>query len=227
MVAARQWGVRNMKIGVIGANGNLGKRVIKQALDLKIDIKAFVHNGVYADDRVISVEKNLFHMERKDVEELDVLISTFGGGFNVDPVINRNAFMKYIELLENSSTQLIVVGGAGSLYTDNTHTTYEYETENHPVKLKEISKNIRLGIDDFKKNQTFPWTVVCPSRSFDLNGIYSGNYIVGTDCEIIYNEDHRSYVTYEDLAKAMLDIAENNLYIHKIITIASRKGGIK
>lgn len=125
MVAARQWGVRNMKIGVIGANGNLGNRVIKQALDLKIDIKAFVHNGVYSDDRVTSVEKNLFDMERKDVEELDVLISTFGGGFNVNPVINRNAFMKYIELLENSSTQLIVVGGAGSLYTDSTHTTYD------------------------------------------------------------------------------------------------------
>ena len=75
MVAARQWGVRNMKIGVIGANGNLGNRVIKQALDLKIDIKAFVHNGVDSDDRVTSVEKNLFDMERKDVEELDVLIS--------------------------------------------------------------------------------------------------------------------------------------------------------
>ncbi len=225
MVAVLLWDVRHMKIGVIGANGNLGLCIIKQAVDLKMDIKAFVRKGVCKDTRVESVEKNLFDMKKEDIQDLDVLISAFGSGFNVDPSINKDAFIQYIELLENTKTKFIVIAGAGSLYTDATHALYEYEAENHPSKLKEISKNIRLGIDELEKNRSFSWTIVCPSRTFDLKGSYSGEYVVGTSGEIIYNEDHQSYVTYQDLAKAMLDIAINDLYPHQLVTIASKKGG--
>lgn len=219
------WGANDMKIGIIGANGNLGSYLVKQALDLDMAVKAFVRKGVCSDSRVESVEKSLFDMKKEDIQDLDVLISTFGSGFTADPSINKDAFIKYIELLENSKTKFIVIAGAGSLYTDATHAVYEYETENHPLKLKEISKNIRLGIDEIEKNKSFSWTIVCPSRKFDLKGKYSGEYIIGLDGEIIYNEDQQSYVTYEDLAKAMLDIAINDLYPHQLVTIASKKGG--
>ena len=47
------------------------------------------------------------------------------------------------------------------------------------------------------------------------------NYKVGINEEIIFNEDGNSYVTYEDLAAAMLDIAEKDLYNNKVVTIAT------
>jgi len=214
-----------MKIGVIGANGNLGSRIVKQALDREIDVKAFVYGGVCLKQKVESVEKNLFDLLINDIQDLDVIISAFGGGFKTDPIINKQAFVKYIELLENTEKKLITIAGAGSLYTDGSHILYEYQSDKHPEKLKEISKNIRLGVDEIEKKKNFNWTVVCPSRRFDLEGAYTGEYLVGQNCEIIYNDDGQSYVTYEDLAKAMLDIAEKNLYKHQIVTIASKKGG--
>lgn len=215
-----------MKVGVIAANGRLGSRIVEQALDRNMEVTAFVRNGVCSNMRATSIEKNVFDLTREDIQGLDVVMSAFGSGFSVDPTVNKDVFIKYIELFEKSHTKLITIAGAGSLYTDATKKMYEYESESHPEKLRDISKNTRFGIDELYKNKTFPWTVVCPSRVFDFNGCFSKEYLVGENEHIIYNEDKKSYVTYDDLAYAMLDIAQNDLYSHQIITIASKKGGV-
>lgn len=44
-----------MKVGVIGANGNLGNRIVKQAIDQGIDVKAFVYMSECLDKRVVSI----------------------------------------------------------------------------------------------------------------------------------------------------------------------------
>lgn len=56
----------------------------------------------------------------------------------------------------------------------------------------------------------------------DAEGPFTGEYLVGEKEEIIYNEDEKSYLTYEDMAQAMLDIAKDRLYPHQVITIATR-----
>lgn len=212
-----------MKIAVIGANGNLGSRVVRQALESGHEVTAVLYDGETPDERAKVVKKSLFDLKKEDIADIDVVISTFGGGFKVDPVINLNAFKKYIELTDGTNKHLIAIGGAGSLFTDSTHTMYEYEMPNHPEFLRGISMNIKLGIDELQKTKQMNWTIVCPSRNFDSDGPFTGDYLVGTDGEIIYNEEKESYVSYEDLAKAMVDIAEDNSYSKMKITIATRK----
>lgn len=214
-----------MKIGVIGANGNLGSKLVKHALENGFAVKVFVYHGNCQNLEVQEFERNLFDLTKDDLKDVDILISAFGAGFKVDPIINQKAFKKYIELLKNTDKKLIAIAGAGSLYIDKNHNCFEYQSENHPKKLKEISKYICLGVNEIEKDNSFNWTVVCPSRFFDLNGPYTGEYLIGEDREIIYNDDKQSYVTYEDLARAMIDIAKNNLYYQKVITVASKKGG--
>lgn len=211
-----------MKIAVIGANGNLGSRVTKQALDRGFQVKAFVFHGECLEPRAEVIEKNLFDLKREDLSGIDVLISAFGGGFHADPSINKQAYLKYIELLHDSNIRLISIAGAGSLYTDSTHLLFEYQSPNHPEKLREISKNIRLGVDEIKKDISFDWVVICPSREFDLQGPMTGKYIVGEQEEVIFNDENKSLVTYEDLAKAMVDIAQISKYNHQVITIATK-----
>lgn len=215
-----------MKIGVIGANGNLGSIIVKLALTAGHDVKAFVFMGECLEKDVEVQDVNLFDLTKNDIENVDVLISAFGSGFKSDPIINKQAFEKYIDLLDNSNKQLITIAGAGSLYTDDTHSLYEYQLDSHPAKLKKISENIRLGVDEIEKVNSFPWTVVCPSRKFDLDGPATNDYIIGTKSEIIYNDDQNSYVSYHDLAKAMIDIATSKQYNHQVITVASRNGGV-
>ena len=212
-----------MKIAVIGANGNLGSRVVRQALERGHEVMAILYDGETPDARAKILKKSLFDLRKEDIADIDVVISAFGGGFKADPVINLNAFRKYIELADGTKKHLIAIGGAGSLFTDSTHNVYEYEMPNHPEFLKGISMNIKQGIDELQQTKQMNWTVVCPSRNFDSDGPFTGDYLVGTEGEIIYNEEKESYVSYEDLAKAMVDIAEENSYSQMKITVATRR----
>lgn len=215
-----------MKIAVIGASGNLGSRVVRQALERGHELTAIQRSETVSDERVRLMRKSLFDLTREDLMDMDVIISTFGSGFKADPSVNRDAFMKYIELADGTDKHLIAIAGTGSLYTDRSHSMYEYETPGHPEFLKGISMNIRLGIDELRKTNHINWTVVCPSRDFDPEGPFTGEYLVGTEGEVIYNEEGNSYVTYDDLAKAMIDIAEQNSYQRMKITVATKKSGL-
>lgn len=213
-----------MKIGVIGANGNLGTRVVNQALKNGHEVTGFVYQG-QAPEGAKSIVKNLFDLTKNDIQDLNAVISAFGGGFNSDPLINQQAYEKYISLFEGTNKKLVAIAGAGSLYTDDTHTLFEYELDSHPAKLKEISKYIRKGVDEILQHQDFDWTAVCPSRFFDPEGPYTGDYLTGEKQEVIYNEDEKSYLTYNDMAKAMVDLVEQKLYPHQVVTFATRHGG--
>ena len=211
-----------MKIAIIGANGKLGTRVTKQALDRGMEVKGFIYDGETSDERAQIVKKSLFDVTKEDLADCDVMISAYGSGFNADPALNHQAFLKYIELNDDTDRHLIAIGGAGSLFTDETHTTYCYETPEHPEFLRGISKNIKLGIDELKKTTNMNWTVVCPSSFFDSEGVLTKNYQVGTEGHLIFNEEGKSYVTYNDLAMAMLDIAEQNTYNQMQVTIGTK-----
>ena len=116
-----------MKIGVIGANGRLGTKVVKEALNRGYDVRSFILTGEGTDSREELIYRSLFDLTKEDLEGLDCVISTFGGGFHADPVINKEAFEKYAQLSEDSGLHFTVIGGAGTLYPDKTHTKHEYE----------------------------------------------------------------------------------------------------
>lgn len=79
------------------------------------------------------------------------MISAYGSGFDADPTLNHKAFLKYTELNEETKRHLIAIGGVGSLFTDSTHTTYCYETPEHPDFLREISKTSNLELMNLKR----------------------------------------------------------------------------
>lgn len=211
-----------MKIAIIGANGNLGTRVTKQALDRGYEVKGFIYDGESPDERAEIIKKSLFDVTKEDIADCNVMISAYGSGFKADPVLNFKAFLKYIELNVKTDRRIIAIGGAGSLFTDETHTMYCYEKTDYPVFLRGISENIKLGIDELKKTQDVHWTVVCPSSFFDLEGDLTGNYEIGTQGHLLFNEAGESRVTYNDLAMAMLDIAQNNTYDQCQITVLTK-----
>lgn len=214
-----------MKIAVIGANGNLGSRVTRQALDRGHEVKGFFRSGDTPDERAGIVRKSLFDLTEADLVGCEVMISAFGSGFHADPALNLQAFRKYIELNEKTARHLIAIGGAGSLFSDETHSTYCYETPGYPDFLREISRNIKLGIDELKKTTEVNWTVVCPSSFLDLDGGFTGNYHIGTESHLLFNEAGESRVTYEDLASAMLDIAEENTCQRQQVTVLTKQDG--
>lgn len=212
------------KIAVIGAKGNLGNRVVKRAITAGYEVKAIVRNKEGYDLETEILEKDLFELTADDLKDVDVVFSAFGSGFRCDPVINQKAFEKYISLFEGSSKKLIAIAGAGCLYTDETHQMLEYDAPHASKRLYGISSYTTRGVEELMQHGEINWTVVCPSRVFDVAGPYTGDCLIGEKREILYNEDGESYVTYEDLAGEMIKLFEKeDSYKNKIITTATRK----
>lgn len=209
-----------MKIGIIGANGKLGALLVEEALKRKHDVTAIIREDFCNNKKVKNtIVKSLFDLTREDISSLDVLISAFGSGLNVDPTINREAINHLSEITSKTHIYLLYVGGAGSLYTNHLHKQRVYETKEHPDFLREISKNIFLGYQDLKEKQNVNYVFVCPSLFFDFDGERKGIYQVGTEEEVIYSSKKESKISYRDFAKAIIDESEDKRYNRKCITI--------
>lgn len=214
-----------MKIGVIGAGGRLGGKIAAIALDRGEEVTAIVRSTPCRDARAAVLRKSLFDLTREDAAGFDALISAYGSGFGGDPDINRRAIAHLAEITRNTGIHLILTGGAGCLFTGETGETCVYEEPRHPPFLKGISKSLAEGYTALTKETAVEYTFVCPPLTLDENGPCTGDYLTGTDRRVLFNEDGNSYVSYDDLAGAMVDFAQNGQFRKKLVTVVSRKGG--
>ena len=211
-----------MKIGIVGANGKQGSMLVAEAKKRGHFVTAFVReikNTPTGVDK--TVEKGLLSLTSQDIFGLDVLISAVGFGFNCDPSLNRMGIDRLIEIGTESGVRIMVVGGAGSLYTDATHTKRVYEEAGYPDFLHGISKNMLLGYEDMKKSELESWCYVCPSLEFEYERAKTGKYKIGGD-EVLYNSDGKSVIGYADYACAMMDEAENRAHENMMITVCEK-----
>lgn len=209
-----------MKIAVVGANGRLGSFVCEEVMNRGHELVAIIREDKIKNDKIKNVIlKDLFALDEEDFNKFDILISCFGSGFDADPVINRKALNHLGNLSKKTNKRIVLIGGAGVLYTDNTHKNHVYETKDHPDFLRGISKNLALGLQDLKEMNGANFTLICPSLLFDYEGKKIGYYQIGTEEEVIYNSNGQSRISYQDLADAMVDEAETGRYGNKCITI--------
>lgn len=212
-----------MKIAVIGANGRLGRYVTKKALDNGHSVTAYVVTSEGVDKRAkIASNGDLFALTTAEVQNYDAVVSCFGSGFNVDPVINYDVCKHFINIFKNINTRIIHIIGSGSLYVDEKHESRIYELPNHPEILRGISAQAALGLEAFLDSKDVKWTVVMPSITFTDDYLGNNKYEVGQNLVPLKNNKGESLVTYNDLAQAMLDCIENNSYISQAITILSK-----
>ena len=214
-----------MKIGVIGAGGRLGNKIAAIALDRGEEVTAIVRNTPCRDERAAVLKKSLFDLTKEDVSGFDALISAYGSGFDADPDMNRRAIAHLADITRNTGIHLILIGGAGCLFAGETGEKCVYEDPHHPPFLKGISKSLAEGYTDLTKETAVEYTFVCPSLTLDGNGSRTGDYLTGTDRRVLFNEDGNSYVSYDDLAVAMVDFAQKGQFKKKLVTVASRRGG--
>ncbi|EAL4011718.1 NADH-flavin reductase [Campylobacter jejuni] len=86
-------------------------------------------------------QKDLFELDFKDLIDFDIIIDAFGEWENL------SLHKKHIEclsvILQGSKAKLFVVGGAGSLYMDENHTTRLMDMPDFPKEYLDIAKQVR------------------------------------------------------------------------------------
>ena len=209
-----------MKIGVIGATGKEGSLIVKELLKRGYDVTAIVRDKTKITSMDISViEKDVFSITTDDLKNFDVLVNAFGTpyGQNLEFQYQTSLLSLTNALLPLPGIRLIVVGGAGSLFTDETE---QYRViESIPVEWKAVPEN---AFEAFKrlKESTINWTYFSPASFFDPDGPKTGKYRLGTDY-VILNAQGESYISYEDYAIALVDEIENKHFIKRRFTAVS------
>lgn len=217
-----------MKFLIIGANGRQGRLLTARAEGRGHEVIALSPDGmgdIPFHGKILT--KSLFDLEEQDLEGVDAVLSAFGSGFAADPTINRQAVDYLISLLYPYShsfvgqqgIRLLILGGAGTLWSDKTHTCRVWQTPEHPEFLKEISKNLTLALEDLRTSGLRDWTFLCPSLFFDYEGKETGTWKIGTEGLPLKNHEGVSRISYRDFAVAMIEEAETGAHQRMQITV--------
>jgi putative NADH-flavin reductase len=231
-----------MRIGVIGASGNIGSRVLAEARGRGHDVVAFTRRG--AASRPIQEgtewrDLDIFDVEAvtRAVQRLDVLVSSYhpGNAANdpgdairraiADPTAYARAAAVLLKALESRpATRLIVVGGAASLEIATGLTTDDDE-----VGLRQVLGGLgvpedyavavrghRAALDTLRVSNR-RWTYASPSASIGA-GERTGRFRVGGD-QLLVDDDRQSRISYEDFAAAILDEIEWPRHIQRRFTV--------
>ena len=211
-----------MKIGIIGATGKVGNKVLTEAQARGHEVTAIVRNASKLNDQDVKViEKDIFSLTVDDIEDLDVVVNAFGAPLGEEEA-HVEAGRALIKLLKEVDTRVIVVGGAGSLFVDEAHTTRVLETPDFPDMFKPTAKGQGRNLQDLQDSEGINWTFVSPSAELDAEGKRTGSYTLGKD-ELLVNSQGNSYISYADYAIAIVDEAENVAHINERFTVVGEQ----
>lgn len=208
-----------MKIAVVGANGKAGSLITKEAVGRGLDVTAVVRSdNKSAADKVI--KKDLFDLTAEDLKGFDAVIDAFGA-WTEDTLPQHSTSLEHLcDILSNSDTRLIVVGGAGSLYVNPEHTACVADGPDFPDMFKPLAAAMAKALGELRRRNDVKWTYISPAGDFRPDGERTGKYILGGE-ELILNSKGESVISYADYAVAMVDEVVNGNNIQKRISVVS------
>ena len=208
-----------MKIAVVGANGKAGSLITKEAVGRGLDVTAVVRSdNKSAADKVI--KKDLFDRTAEDLKGFDAVIDAFGA-WTEDTLPQHSTSLEHLcDILSNSDTRLIVVGGAGSLYVNPEHTACVADGPDFPDMFKPLAAAMAKALGELRRRNDVKWTYISPAGDFRPDGERTGKYILGGE-ELILNSKGESVISYADYAVAMVDEVVNGNNIQKRISVVS------
>ncbi len=201
-----------MKIAVIGASGNAGARLVREAQRRGHVVTAITRNPFtytkLADEGVAA----------GDVQDPGTLAAALAGH---DVVISSVTFVatdpqKLLAAIRASGVRrYLAVGGAGSL--EVTSGKLFIDAPDFPASVLEESRCGRALLEALRSVDDLDWTMIAPSAFF-VPGERTGRFRLGED-ELLVDSSGRSWISYEDLAVAMFDEIETPRAIRKRITV--------
>lgn len=211
-----------MRITVFGAAGNVGGRVVAEALSRCHQVTAVVRDPVrYPDLPVgaVAVAGDAANVE--DVAALsanqDVVISATrpAPGNEGELVTTAKALLAG---LAGTSVRLLLVGGAATLTVPGTGGTTVIEDPNFPDDVRDLALACAAQLEACRAEAGVDWAYLSPPALLEP-GQRTGNYRSGAD-ELIIDAQGNSMISMEDLAVALLDEAEQATHHQTRFTVA-------
>jgi uncharacterized protein len=231
-----------MNIGIIGATGNIGQRVVAEAVGRGHQVTAFTRDAARfpADRGTIDWKTiDIFDVESvtAGMAGLDVLVSSYQPGnaardFNdtlarsiEDPTVYATAARTLLRAMENHlRLRLIVVGGAGSLEIKPGLTRADAPDDLReslkllglPAGYADAIRGHRDALNVLRLSNRL-WTYFSPAEQI-YAGERTGRFRLGGDQPVV-DAEGRSRISFEDAAVAIVDEAELPRHVQRRFTI--------
>ena len=201
-----------MKIAIIGATGNVGSRLVNEALSRHHAVTAIARDPSKLSPRT-GMSATL-----GDVTKPDALLPLLKGH---DVIISALRFQdtdpqQLIDLVRRSGVKrYLVVGGAASLEVAPGQTLLN--TPHFPPAYKAEASAAKAFLDALRNVSDLDWTYLSPSAFFGP-GQRTGKFRIA-DNTLLTAVDGKSSISYEDYALAMFDEIEKPRHIRGRFTV--------
>ena len=210
-----------MKLAVVAANGRTGRLIVEEAVDRGLDVTAIARNDENTTSAEKYLKKDLMSLTKNDLKEFDIVIDAFGAWENDKLALHSTTLKHLCDILSKSKIRLIVVGGAGSLYTSKDHIEQIFETKNFPNMYKPVATAMKKALDELRQRNDVQWTYISPALDFQPEGVRTGEYLLAGE-ELKFNNAKESIISYADYAIATIDEATKGNHIQKRISVLKK-----
>lgn len=215
-----------MKIVVFGATGNVGQRVVAEALSRGHEVV-----GVVRDPEAVKPPDKRIKLVKGDATNADSIAQIVSGADAVVSAIsprpnarglpapslavNSRALIKGLN--EAKVKRILYVGGASSLEVAPGRALAD--TPDFPAIYREEAREGRESLAIWRnKAKGLDWTYLSPAAEI-APGKRTGKYRT-TDERLLTDDAGRSFITFEDYAVAVLDELERPQHVAKRFGVA-------
>lgn len=201
-----------MKVALLGATGNVGKRLISELMSRRHQVTAIARHP----EKLTKYEGVI--VTAGDVTNEDAMAEAVSGH---DAVIHSVNFVntdaeKVISATKKGNVaRLLVVGGAGSL--EVAPGLLLVNAPNFPAEYKSEALAGAAFLNILRKEKELDWTFLSPSAFF-APGQRTGKFRLGKD-QLLVTADGLSHISMEDFAIAMVDELENPKHLRERFTV--------
>ena len=198
-------------IALIGATGNIGSRVLEEALARKHTVTAITR-----DPRKVTARAGMV-IRAGSTTDAPALVKILKGHDIVVVSVkwNENDIRRVIDTIRKSGVKrALFVVGAGSLLRKDGRRHYDVMAEKGvqpPTSLPALQ-----AYEEIRKIDDFDWTAISPPASIPA-GQRTGKFRRGLD-KLIENSKGESRISREDFAIAIVDEIEKPKHVRKRFT---------
>ena len=203
------------KFLVVAANGKAGQKIVTELMARGLDVTVAVRqaNKTQASQVII---KDLFDLTAADVSNFDVVIDAFGA-WAPEALPQHTSSLEHLAAILAPNARLLVVGGAGSLYLDGSHTAALKDSDGFPEAFKPLASAMGEGLARLRTLDV-DWTYLSPAADFVADGEKKGHYVI--EGEVLTTDDKGvSQLSYADYATAVVDIATSGRYHRERVSV--------
>ena len=204
-------------IAVVAANGRVARKVITEANQRGWDVTAFVRKEAPAEAQHVIV-KDIFDLTKDDLTGFDAVVDAFGAWTEETLPQHSTTLAHLCDILAGTETRLLIVGGAGSLYLDGTHTAQVKDATNFPPEFQPLATAMGKALAELRQRNDVNWTYISPAGDFQADGERTGKYLLAGE-EFTLNSKGESIISYADYAIAMVDEIEKGNHVKERISV--------